>query len=727
MLLLVILTMLTYANTFTDTGFVHDNQGIIIQDSRVHAVTSENLRLIFSKDYWSFRGDGSGLYRPVTTLSYLLNYAILGNGTNATGYHLLNWLLHTLNVLLVYFLSVILFRQLWPAFFTTAIFAVHPINVEAVTNIVGRADIMAALGVLAAFHCYLRSKTAVSMLKILWLFALMSCWLVGLFSKESAVVLIGIMILYDVTYGYSTELHDKGGRSTSRFLRYFKGGYLALIPPLLLFWYARKSVFSGLPITWHDALDNPLIGADFWTARLTAIKVVGKYIALLCWPGTLSIDYSYNQIPLVRRPFVSWENWQTIAALLAIAGIVWLGLKNYRKNKPLFFMIFLFFGTLLPIANLLPRPGSPFWEADSWVIGTIMAERLMYLPSIGFAGFLVISIYYLTGRLQKRLPSFTNNGSFFSRAVPIGILIFLVAGFSIRSFLRNLDWQNDQVFWGKAVQTSPNSFRTHMALASTLYASDPEGEKFDMVIAEAEKALAITDRFEPLMVNLGIYYRNKGDLLNQRSSRGTDKATAGNPWYAKSVMILKRAEVLDRQVVNPENRAREVRRGQSPEKIKDVGNVDTYYNLGISLGRLERYDESLEAYRYMRHISPYDLRSYLETAEVFKQRQDYYQSVLNLHQLVLLNNNDPGIMARLAWTYGKLGLQECVRWGEQGQFELDYSCPEVHANVCQANLGLVEVFLGAKQFDVAWDVVQGSIKVFGCEQGLYDHLMMNKK
>jgi len=123
---------------------------VISQDARIQAVTPENLRLILTEQYWH-GSNAYGLYRPLTTFSYLLNYAVLGNGTNPTGYHWVNLALHAVNVSLVYLLGVLVFEAAAPApaFALAALWGVHPLLTESVINIVGRADLLAACGVLA--------------------------------------------------------------------------------------------------------------------------------------------------------------------------------------------------------------------------------------------------------------------------------------------------------------------------------------------------------------------------------------------------------------------------------------------------------------------------------------------------------------------------------------------------------------------------------------------------
>ena len=93
----------------------------------------------------------------MTTLSYLFNYAILGDGDQAAGYHWVNLVLHMVNVLLVFAVGRRLLGRLGPAALLAALWAVHPASTESVTNIVGRSDLLAAMATLGGFLMYLKS------------------------------------------------------------------------------------------------------------------------------------------------------------------------------------------------------------------------------------------------------------------------------------------------------------------------------------------------------------------------------------------------------------------------------------------------------------------------------------------------------------------------------------------------------------------------------------------
>src|SRR5437867_555507 len=197
-LILLGLVLVTYANSFTGQ-FLGDSGSVILEDPRVHEVTRDNLDLIFHQQYWYQTAD-SGVFRPLVTLSFLFNYAVLGNADRPAGYHWVNLGLHAANVMLVWLLALTVWKQRLPAFFTAAIFAVHPVNVESVTNIAGRADLMAGIGVLAGLILHTRLPDAGGRRQLPWLLGMLSAALFGLFSKENAVILPAGMLLYDLVF-----------------------------------------------------------------------------------------------------------------------------------------------------------------------------------------------------------------------------------------------------------------------------------------------------------------------------------------------------------------------------------------------------------------------------------------------------------------------------------------------------------------------------------------------
>src|ERR1043166_5602853 len=192
-------TLLCYSSSFQG-GLIYDSAARILQDTRVHAVTASNLKLILKSDYW-YPALGSGIYRPLTTLSFLFNYAILDNAAKPFGYHAINWILHALNVTLVYLLAVRLLKQIPPAIAVAGIWAIHPVLTESVTNVVGRADLFAGIGVLGGLLCYVKATEANGSRQWIWLGGASLATLVGIFSKESTLVVLAVVALYEFTFG----------------------------------------------------------------------------------------------------------------------------------------------------------------------------------------------------------------------------------------------------------------------------------------------------------------------------------------------------------------------------------------------------------------------------------------------------------------------------------------------------------------------------------------------
>ena len=360
---------LAYANSLA-APFLFDNAAVILRDTRVHAVTPEHLQRILGETYWE--GSPDVLYRPLTTLTYLFNFAVLGNGENPAGYHWFNFILHAVNIGLVYALGLALFEQIPAALVLSALWGLHPVLTESVTNIVGRADMLAAFGVLAATLCYRMALRSSGARYAAWVAGVAAAVTVGIFSKESAIVAVAVMALYDAAFERAASWRQR------------LPAYCAAAVPCVAYFAARALVLARVPYVPPAFTDNPLTGAGFWTARMTAVKVIGAYFRLLLWPAPLSFDYSYNAIKLF-----TWVDWSAILALVVCVAAVVLAVVSWRRRKPVFFSIAFFFIALSPVSNLVI------------LTGAIMGERFLYLPSIGFMAAAVCALLALEPQRRR--------------------------------------------------------------------------------------------------------------------------------------------------------------------------------------------------------------------------------------------------------------------------------------------------------------------------------------
>ena len=554
-----LLTLAAYANSFAN-GYAMDANTLILKDPRIRQVSAENLRLIVQNDYW-WPTYTLGVYRPLTTLSYLLNWSVLGNAGDAAGYHVLNVLLHGVNVLLLYKLV----RRLLPgsaaAFWAAALWAVHPVCVESVSSVSGRGDLLAAMSILAGLVIYTGGGRPM---------VLFAVALAGVCAKENAAVLIGLMLLWDLAFSGTEPRRDPltpvsdAPRGASKLAMYG-----AAAAALALFGLARFAIYRDAPYTAWPVVDNPLLAAPFWTAKLTAIKVIGMDLALLIWPVPLACDRSYAQI----LP----SGWSDPAAWLSLIGVTLLVAAAIvrRKRDPLMFLLAgLFAITLLPTANLL------------LTVGNIMAERFLYLPAAAFA----IAIAALAYR---------------SRAHPaiLGVVVALLAA---RTIARNPAWKDNLALASADVGTAPRSFRVHEMLAQALHERDPRGN-LDAAIREQErsweivKTLPAADIPVATPMNLGGYYLEKGDV-------------AGKEWYEKAVAILLRG----REISQAAERAWDDAQLAHGKPLRGrFATPNLFFNLGQAYGSLARYSEALEALRWGRAIDPAQIQFYEPMAAAY--------------------------------------------------------------------------------------------------------------
>jgi protein O-mannosyl-transferase len=459
LLLLWALALAAYSNSF-QAAMLFDNAPVVLEDPRVRAVTAQNIGAILTEGYWH-NIPATGLYRPVTTLSYLVNYAVFDNGANPAGYHWFNFVLHGVNVSLVYALGIFIFSTPSLALAFAAIWGVHPVLTESVTNIVGRADLLAAFGVLAGLWCYARWTSATGRRKHWWLAGMVAAQAIGLLSKENAAVLPAILLLWDFTWSERATWRAR------------VPAYAALALPFAGFLYLRSRPHARLAAALTKGLSTHY---GFWTARINTLKIIGKSLRILIWPDHLSADYSHNAIPKFDWKFSTWEDGRVLIVLAVCLGAIALAFRWRRTWKAMFFFVIFFFVALAPTATAVP----------------VMAERFLYLPSIGLVGCFVAAIYALGRGLSSRWPASPRVAW-----IAMGVICLALA---MRTYARNSDWHDELSLWSSAVQVVPADARAHMNLGNAL---EQIPGRLPDAITELQTALRIVPNDAQEHYNLG--------------------------------------------------------------------------------------------------------------------------------------------------------------------------------------------------------------------------------
>src|SRR5579884_1549625 len=285
-LAIMVVTFLSFGSMLR-AQFAADDYLLIVANTSIQSLTS--LPKLFTSSYIP----GQGLYRPLSSATFAVNYAI--GHLNPAGYHLTNVLLHALNGFLVYLLVQYYTGRKPIALLSSLVFIAHPVHTEAVSNIAGRPELLAAGAILVAWLLYVREEQHYYWLSL-------AAYFLGLLAKESAIVLVGILVLADVCEGRSAE------RLFTRVRLNRYGGYIAVSGLYLLIRILvlhRVGVPTGATV-FKDA--------SLQTRVLTMSVVFTRYLKLLIWPGELTALYDFSIVPLTSH--------LTVQAAVSIAGII---------------------------------------------------------------------------------------------------------------------------------------------------------------------------------------------------------------------------------------------------------------------------------------------------------------------------------------------------------------------------------------------------------------------
>lgn len=487
-----------YSNTIFNKWAIDD--GIVIyQNKNVQNGISGIPKIISSDAFSGFYGEdinavAGGRYRPLSQVFFALNVEFFfktdnqksldtspGEAKNQINVNQrsskLPNVLHFFNILWYGLLCLVIYRTLllllcykgkefdfktyFLSFVTTLIYTVHPLHTEAVANIKGLDEILAMFGCMVSLYCILKSHHLVvisSANNIKWLLGAIISYFLALLSKESAITFVVVIPL--ALYFFT----DASLKSIFKLT-------LPLIIPLLLFLGIRQAVLyqpNKAPIA-EELMNNPFLilasnaqyaplikgssinklvnpNANTFTKMpyinelATNFYTYGVYLKLLFIPTSLTVDYYPRHIEVK-----SFSNISVILSFLIHISLLLWGLVNIRKRKIIAFGILYYFITFSIVSNLL------------FPIGTNMAERFMFIPSLGFC-LIVACLFFEFG---KKLSNSYNS---FSK-IFIGLTIVAML-YSAQTFSRNFDWKDNYTLFSKDIKVSQNSGKINTDLAA---------------------------------------------------------------------------------------------------------------------------------------------------------------------------------------------------------------------------------------------------------------------
>ncbi|MFA5334650.1 MAG: hypothetical protein WC316_03275 [Candidatus Omnitrophota bacterium] len=344
----------------------------------------------------------SGFYRPLQILSYAFDFRLWNLGY--TGYHITNLALHILTALSAYWFIRLISKKDLLSFLAAALFAVHPVNTEAVSYISGRADPLCALFVFLCLICYIKYLDTSDMKYYL---AFPLCYLCALLSREGGMILLAFIPLYHFSFRRKLRLAD-----IAPFL-------IVTAVYILMRSFALKSM---LPHYHSPASALQRVAGSF--------AAFSDYIRMLFLPYGLHMEYG--------RKVFNFNDPQVVAGLLLFALCAYFMFSRRDSRGLMFFSAAWFIAGLAPVSGVFP-------------MGAYMAEHWLYLPSVGFFVLLSSAVIYLY-RMER------------TRTAAVALIAVMLLAYTASTAKHNRYWSDPEAFYKRTLEYSPDSARMHTYL-----------------------------------------------------------------------------------------------------------------------------------------------------------------------------------------------------------------------------------------------------------------------
>lgn len=405
--------------------FAYDDVYVIQKDARIHSLV--HWWHLFADSYWSKTWGGDG-YRPLTILGFAVQWAI-GHGSPLV-FHIVNVALYMAMCVAVFWLLTGILPSV-PAWIASALFAIHPVHVEAVANVVGQSELTVGLLLTLAMGLYIygREQGPLSAWRQI---AIAAMYGAAMLFKEHGITLVALVVLAEITV-------VRDSRPLRTRLVEMRPLLLGMVAVALGYLWARDVVLTGNLTGFHPFVPFQGLHLSSRDRILTMIGVSPEWFRLFFWPAHLTTEYAPPYIEIAQGVGL----WQ-LPGLLLMLGTIGMFFATLRKAPAVAFGIGWVIVTMSPVSNLvLPA-------------GFLIAERTLLFPSVGAMALVGALIPYAYERLAPRRLEWAG-------AAVVAVLL-VVGGW--RSAERQKVWHDDDVLFKQAVIDAPDSYRSHFMLGA---------------------------------------------------------------------------------------------------------------------------------------------------------------------------------------------------------------------------------------------------------------------
>ena len=394
-------------------------------------------------------------------LKNLVNAFLLKSfGDNPIPFHLVNIFLHVTNSVMLFFITKLLFNRKI-AYLSSLLFLVHPANTEVVSWISGSIYLYQTLFWLTAiyFFIYYRKSGKLTLL----MFSVLTYILYFVFVRGVWGLVFPLVILV-LDYFVLNKKYS------------IKRAYPVLSFVAVTVVYLAVS-FSKAYSLRSDDLEFYYVGLTAENRAISMLRAVDKSMKLFVAPYKLNILFgNFDKSAL-----------SFLGLLVSVCFLSYVLYYFYKRNKVYFGLLLIIYVAVLPIFSPIS-------------IGLGYAERYFYFSTAFFS---IFAVSFLL-ELQKKK-------GFKDLLLPIFVLIFVL--FSFRTFIRTLDWKDDETIWRAALAAEQkNNYKAYLELGNVYYRNNDLRE----ALVHYEKALEIRPQYPEVLHNVGLTYLKAGQLNNAK-------------------------------------------------------------------------------------------------------------------------------------------------------------------------------------------------------------------
>ena len=554
------------------------NNKFLNWDDDIHLTENPSVRSFDIKNI--FTSDINGTYIPLTVLSFAIEHYFFGY--NPFVYHLNNLLLHLAVTGLVFLFALRLGVKIWTATFTALLFGIHPMHVESVAWVTERKDVLYAFFYMMALCGYLRylEEKKVGSYVLTIVFGVLS-----ILAKPMALSLPLIMFVCDWVKGRKFE----------------RAVLLEKIPHFLYV----------IPIAWITySLNARMPGENFLRGTLIWMWSLTFYIWKFLLPVILIPLYSLPKPISIFNPHYVFA--------ISILFLLLICFVRYRRDR---WMIFAGFFYLFSIFFLL--------QYDTFE-RQIVADRFMYLASIGICMLLGVLWEKIWGTLNKRGIIFRNAGYF--------CLIILFSALCIKTYSQNKVWKDDVVLWSYVIQ---HSDREALAYVNRGVAYYKDQAKYNLAKADFNKAIDIDPDFTRAYINRGAVHSKQKEY----------RLALGD--YNKALQLL---------------------------SDDDSSKAKVYRNRGLTYSKQKKYNLAMYDYNKALSINPSFAEAYNARGMLFGMRGDNNLALADLNKAIVINSEFLEAYNNRGIVYMQMGSYDLAISDFDKALRVDPNCVAAHDN-----------------------------------------------